>query len=60
MASFENVLDFKVTSWKDARDILRDLRETGARDSRKIAFLGKLLVTKYSSKLGDEGAVIVC
>ena len=58
MASFEEVgegLVPKFTDWMSARDALRDIREEGSRESHKVAVLGKQLVEKYASKLGDEG-----
>ena len=62
MASFEEVgegLIPKFTDWMSARDALRDIREEGSRESHKVAVLGKQLVEKYASKLGDEG-VYMC
>ena len=58
MTSFEEVgegLVPKFTDWMSARDTLRDIREEGLRESHKVAVLGKQLVEKYASKLGDEG-----
>lgn len=57
MASIEEVHvtdDAEFTDWKTARDTLRDIRETERRDSRVVVALGKILIDKYSNKLGDE------
>lgn len=45
--------------WKTARNILRDLRENGGRESEKVIFLGTELLDNYGSKLGDEGTLFM-
>ena len=45
--------------WKTARNILRDLRENGGRESEKVIFLGTELLDNYGSKLGDEGTLFI-
>ena len=47
--------DTRFSDWKTARDTLRDIRETGKRDSRVTVSLGSVLLENYASKLGDEG-----
>ena len=62
MASIEEVHvsdDAEFTDWKTARDTLRDIRETERRDSRVVVALGKILIDKYSNKLGDEGTLLL-
>ncbi len=60
MASAQELVkaNAKFTSWKDAKDTLKDIRDNGTRESRKVTYLGKILVTKYASKLGEEGSRI--
>ncbi|CAK8697454.1 ER membrane protein complex subunit 2-like [Clavelina lepadiformis] len=41
-------------SWEEARDKLRELRDSNVRDGESVVDLGERLVRKYSSKLGDE------
>ena len=55
MASIQEKDSLMFTGWKDAKETLKDIRDNGTRDSRKVTFLGNILVTKYASKLGDEG-----
>lgn len=45
----------RFTDWKTARDALRDIRETGKRESKTVVSLGSALLENYSGKLGDEG-----
>lgn len=46
------------TDWKNARDILRKLREGRKRDSMTVVELGEVLLRKHSRKLGSEGTCI--
>ena len=61
MAAEELVVEERNTfrDWKTARDILRDLRDNGARESEKVVFLGTELLDNYGSKLGDEGTLLM-
>ena len=61
MAAEELVVEERntFTDWKTARDILRDLRDNGARESEKVVFLGTELLDNYASKLGDEGTLLM-
>ena len=59
MASAQKLVEaanVKFTGWKDAKETLKDIRDNGTRESRKVTCLGKVLVTKYASKLGEEGS----
>ncbi|XP_002130572.2 ER membrane protein complex subunit 2-like [Ciona intestinalis] len=40
--------------WVEARDTLREWRDTSVRDSERISDLGEPLILDHSSKLGDE------
>ena len=55
MASVQEVAGPSFTGWKAAKDTLKNIRERGDRESREVTYLGKILVTQYASKLGDEG-----
>ena len=56
MASNKEVAErLNFTDWKNARDVLRKLREGRKRDSKTVVELGKVLVQNYSRKLGSEG-----
>lgn len=61
MATEELVVEEKntFTDWKTARNILRDLRDNGGRESEKVVFLGTELLDNYGSKLGDEGTLLI-
>ena len=41
-------------NWEDARNTLREWRDTNARHSEEVVEIGEHLVRKYSSKLSDE------
>lgn len=56
MASVEDVNVPKFTGWKEAKETLKDIRDSGKRESSTVLVLGKKLVSKYTSNLGDEGA----
>ncbi len=54
MASIQEVVAGSFLGWKDAKDTLKDIRESGSRESQKVTFLGNTLINKYPGKLGDE------
>lgn len=55
MAAVQDVNGPKFTGWKEAKDTLKDIRDSGSRESSEVTFFGKILVSKYASSLGNEG-----